>query len=963
VQVELTRSSPGPVLGNGGARVGTADMSHTDEATKGAQEPEELSAGGGEQGEGHIEQPAEQGYETASRTGSRLQDKVSVLVRPEPLVTLVVVVACVVFTLVQFQPSKLFLDTTITGGDTGAHVLLPWVAMHQLLPHFRLTGWSDTNYDGFEAVGFYFPMPTYMIVVLAQLIPYNIAFKLVTAAPMILMPVAGWLMGRIAKAPFPVPAVLAAATLPFIFGTEYSIYGGNIASTLAGEFSFGWSLAFTLVFFGIVMRGLRTGRFRAWGAVIFACVFLCHIFPTLFAAVGGVVLVLLYATRNHDWRGALRWFLPTMIVGGLLTAWWSFPYGIRLEQGYLTNMGYTRITTYLSTLFPAGDTWLFVMAGAGAALCVARRRRVGEFLAIMCALSAFAFRFMPQSVLWNARVLPFWFITLYLLAGLAVAEVYMVLVERCTNFTVTLRWAALPGPLLVLVLALIWVGLPLRIVPGEHINTSGAETWLGIKINNQSYVPGWITWNYSGYQSPSKTRGPEYRALIAEMEKLSKTYGCGNAMWEYEPEMNDYGTPDALMILPYWTNGCIGSMEGLYYESSATTPFHFMDASELSLQPSDPMVGIPYASSPDVALGVEHLQMFGVKYYLAISPTTQEQAAANPNLKLIAMLGPYMIDYSGSSSGPTGTFRRYWKIYLVLHSPRVRPLANQPVVMDGLRNASQTKWLSVMTGWYDNPNQWDTYLAAEGPKQWARVPFGSSEIPVKAEPAVKVTDVVERNASISFKVSRVGVPMLVSVSYFPNWQVSGATGPYRVSPNLMVVVPTSKRVQMWYGYTPVDYTAYVLTILALVGLIVLIRRPRVLIAAAERAGLGQGPGPEHNAFNVMKHWWDGSHGNPLSKDPIWGPNSGATAGPHAWGEQPAGSGPETYEQPGQQGDGEPGSPAGKGRAGPEAARASEAEVVGTHRAEPQAPEPEARGSTGPDDQSLGWQATGPAGAQ
>ena len=65
--------------------------------------------------------------------------------------------------------------------------------------------------------------------------------------------------------------------------------------------------------------------------------------------------------------------------------------------------------------------------------------------------------------------------------------------------------------------------------------------------------------------------------------------------------MNDYGTPDALTMLPYWTNGCIGSMEGLYYEASATTPFHFIDQSELSLQPSDPMVGLPYASAPDVS--------------------------------------------------------------------------------------------------------------------------------------------------------------------------------------------------------------------------------------------------------------------------------------------------------------------------------------------------------------------------
>ena len=47
-------------------------------------------------------------------------------------------------------------------------------------------------------------------------------------------------------------------------------------------------------------------------------------------------------------------------------------------------------------------------------------------------------------------------------------------------------------------------------------------------------------------------------------------------------------------------------------------------------------------------------------------------------------------------------------------------------------------------------------------------------------------------------------PVLVKVSYFPNWKVSGASGISRVTPNLMVVTPTSRHVSMHFGYTPVD---------------------------------------------------------------------------------------------------------------------------------------------------------------
>ena len=827
-------------------------MTHIDEEAAASAVEVRADEGHGGEAEAHIHYPPQRGQETLHRLGPWLASRFRPLAQPEAIATLVVVGVCVGFVFWQFQPSQLFKGTTISGGDTGAHVLLPWVAMHELLPDLRLTGWTSSNWDGFPAVTFYFPLPVYSIVVLSKIIfSYNIAFKLATAAPMIFMPVAGWLMGRLARAPFPIPAVLAVATLPYIFGQEYEIYGGNILSTLAGEFAFAWGLWFALVFLGLVMRGLQTGRCRALAAVALACCFMSHIDPAMFAGAGAIVLIVLYALRNRDWVGAFWWAAPTLVVGGLLAAWWALPFYARFP--YVTDMGYGRITTFISTLFPASDTWLFILAGVGAALSLSRRRRIGEFFTIVALLSALAFRYMPQSILWNARVLPFWFLSLYVLGALAVAEMYAMVAERATGFLVTLRTSLLPGPLVVLVLALLWVGFPLRILPGEKANAAGQVQFLGIPQKSESPIPSWVTWNYSGYQAGcrpgdpsacSKTRWPEYQKVVAELEAASKQYGCGNVMWEYNSTMNDYGTPDALTILPYWTNGCIGSMEGLYYEASATTPFHFINQSELSLQPSDPMVFpdalSPYASVPDVALGVQHLQMLGVKYYMAINTELQNQAAADPALKLISTFGPFPVNYASTNSGgPTGLQEQYWKLYLVLGAPRVHPLADQPVVMSGLNNASQPKWLQVMVPWYNDPSDWDVYLAATGPSDWKRVDYGTANPPVTPEPSTAVSDIVEHNASISFNVSRVGVPVVVTISYFPNWQVSGAKGVYRVSPNLMVVVPTSHHVRLWYGTTPIDYSGWVFTILAVAGLIVLVRRPQAALAAVRRPGLGQ----------------------------------------------------------------------------------------------------------------------------
>ena len=881
-------------LGGDGRQAREPRAAGPDHSAPGGGRPGSGSSGEGE-GEGSIFYPPQRGQEALAKFGAWLTRRSIALAQPEPLVTTVVVVACVVFTFWQFDPSLLFRNTTISGGDTGAHVLLPWVAQHELLPDLRLTGWTSSNWDGFPAVTFYFPLPVYSIVVAGKLIGYNVAFKLLTAAPMFLMPVAGWLMGRLARAPFPVPAVLAAATLPFLFGTEFSIYGGNIPSTLAGEFADGWSLWFALVFLGLVMSGLQTGRHRAWAAVMFACSFMSHIDPFLFAGAGAAVLIVIYGLRNHDWRGAFWWSVPTLVVGALLTAWWSLPFEWRFH--YVTDMGYGRITTYLTTLFPTADTWLFILAGMGAVLSVARRRRMGEFLAVMAVLAILAFRFMPQSILWNARVLPFWFLILYLLGGLALAELYAIMAERTTRYTVTLRAVLLPGPLVVLILSLIWVGFPLRVLPGEHQVAGGNYEFLGIPQKSQSYIPGWITWNYSGYQAGcgssgistpsdpaacSKSRWPEYTQIVAELDKLSRTYGCGPLMWEYESQMNDYGTPDALTILPYWTNGCIGSMEGLYYEASATTPFHFIDQSELSLSPSNPMVFPdnlnPYAGqaqgggpAPDVALGVEHLQMLGVKYYMALNTELQTQAAADPSLKLIATLGPFSVNYSGNTSGPQGVQQQYWKIYLVLGSSRAHPLADQPVVMEGLNNSSQAKYLKVMVNWYNDPSDWDVYLASSGPSNWVRVPYGDTTVPVKPEPVTSVSDIVEHNASVSFSVSRLGVPVVVTTSYFPNWQVSGAEGVYRVSPNLMVVVPTSHHVKLWYGTTPVDYAGWLLMIVALAGLVVLVRRPVAPVSAMLRPGFGRRLGLREIFAGEIKGTWPGAWalGAPPSVPPPW----------------------------------------------------------------------------------------------
>jgi hypothetical protein len=119
-----------------------------------------------------------------------------------------------------------------------------------------------------------------------------------------------------------------------------------------------------------------------------------------------------------------------------------------------------------------------------------------------------------------------------------------------------------------------------------------------------------------------------------------------------------------------------------------------------------------------------------------------------------------------------------------------------------------------------------------------------------ALPAVTVSTVVMGNEMVDFDVDQIGVPVLVKVSYFPNWQVAGGTGPYRIAPNLMVVIPTSKHVTMEFGRSTEDYLAYLLSFIGLILLFVFGRYIPITYRSADPFDPYPAPGPQWSPSNA-----------------------------------------------------------------------------------------------------------------
>ncbi len=239
-------------------------------------------------------------------------------------------------------------------------------------------------------------------------------------------------------------------------------------------------------------------------------------------------------------------------------------------------------------------------------------------------------------------MLPFYYLGLYLLAAIAVSEVARTIAQLAA------RDPERPGigiPIattgVALLASFVLVGLPLGRLPGgERDASDGSYRWLGLEVDQTSFVRSWAKWNYSGYIA--KDAYAEYRDVVQTMAELGETNGCGRTFWEYDAELNRYGTPMALMLLPHWTEGCIGSMEGLYFESSETTPYHFLLQSELSPAPSSAQRCLPYEGF-DIDRGVQHLQLLGVRYYMATSPEAIEAAESHPDLTEVAASGPWKV--------------------------------------------------------------------------------------------------------------------------------------------------------------------------------------------------------------------------------------------------------------------------------------------------------------------------------
>jgi len=688
----------------------------------------------------------------------------------ENIVDAAVLIAIMWFLVSYFKPEVMLSQTITAGGDTASHYYPAEYLRNVLLPEGRLVGWAPGWYGGMPMFQFYFIPPFLLMAVMSFMMPLQIAFKLVTALGTFILPLAAYACMRLMRFRFPAPALAAAFTLPFLFMEANSMWGGNIPSTLAGEFAYSLGLALTVLFFGTLHRAMeqpepRSVRMLLLNAALFTLITLSHLYTMLFAGLASAFfLVLPFVKRDKKMLANNFVYLLKMYgLAFMLAAFWLVPLFAKLE--WTTTYNYVWVLDWTKDVFPAVLQPFYLLAFVG--MYAFGMKRDGRVLFFGFAALAAVLLYLvahPIGVV-DIRFVPFLqFFPIFIAAAGAYAIVSLVSGKlgryKFGRFSLSNAAFMVIFLFLVAAAALWW--------------TNGHVTFIGY----------WIQWNYSGFEA--KTLWPQFSAVN---DFLKGGANDPRVVYEHSPDHNDAGTLRAFESLPLFSGS--STLEGLYMQSTPTSPFVFYIQSQISELCSCPLPG--YACTVfNSTKAAKRLEMFNVKQVIARTDKVKAELKSSNLYSFVQAFEPFEVYELLPGNGK----------YVIVP-------AYEPVVFD----ASDTGgWKRISYEWFKRDDLLDVPLIFSAVPDTglprARDLDLLPRIPINED--CNVSEVVTED-SVLFHTDCVGVPHIVKISYYPNWKAEGADGPYLVSPSFMLVVPREPYVWLYYGTTASDTAGMALT--------------------------------------------------------------------------------------------------------------------------------------------------------
>ncbi|HLE07676.1 MAG TPA: 6-pyruvoyl-tetrahydropterin synthase-related protein [archaeon] len=680
----------------------------------------------------------------------------------ENTVDIVILLAIFTFIISYFPPDLILLNTTTSGGDTGSDNYLAKFMSEELLPNGKIFGWSMGRWAGYPIFQFIFPLPYIMMALLSYVgIPLVVAFKIITVLPVFLIPAAAYLAMRWIGFKFPTPVVASALSVIFLFQEKNNVFGGNIPSMLAGEFSYALSMGFMILFLGFSYKKIQKGEFSLWMPALYFLTFFSHVVTAVAAGLGSIYFL---AKKNKE--GILKNFkiiFLTYFIAIFLIAFWLLPLVTNME--YTTKYGRDWGIT-LDSWFPK-EAIVFVLLGVYAlARGIESRDKKIMFLVFCFAATVFAFFNGELLFAVNIRYLPPAYFFLLMISAAAIGDI----ISRLAKVRLNLFFTALLVAVIILYAAKASIG----------------------------YTPGWVKWNYEGFEK--KADWPTFEKIN---KMLNGTDGRGYV--DLADVNNRIGTPRAFESLPYFAGR--NTLEGVYAQSTITSPFISYTQCEISHH----CAGIPTIGGKEHTTvynftdGVKHLKILNVKYLVATFNGLQADLGNSSEWEKIGDFNEWKVFRLNSISGS------------YVSVPKFKP--NLMRVEKDQRKIQSLEWWMNTTN-IEVPVVMQKEILPEDVSKFAGEISSLNEIKkTPLENNCIISGEKISSEEISFKTNCVGKPHIVSVSYFPNWHSEGGEEIYYVSPSLMLIFPKGENVKLAYSPNLLNLVGTAFTLLGILSLI------------------------------------------------------------------------------------------------------------------------------------------------
>lgn len=647
-----------------------------------------------------------------------------------------------------FEPS--------TGGDVGSH-FYPIYAMKESL---SIRPWSPGNLAGEPLLVHYFPLPFMIMAGLSLLLPAGLAFNWIYIISVFLIPFAIYYYLKKIKVPGYGAEFSFLLALIFIFNTSFTAWGGNLSSTLAGQFCHAYALVFFFMFLGVMNDEIRKKELISLrGAFLVSAIILSHAYIALSLPIAAVSILIV--ANDVPLKEGLKKIIFTGLFGTAISLWWIVP--------FLTNNAWT--TPYESSwmdslnLFSYFPLIFFIPSIAGSISLISllsnptgRAQLVKQSLKYIFALLVLV-------------VFYFFLIKIFPLIGLvdirAIPQVQLFI-----------------GIIIGILLGL-WLDLaPRRVRPYLEAFSLGL-VFVIIFIPAKSNVES-LRWNWSGWTS--KVGYTNFKKIN---DALRGNFSMPRVAFESSESTAQAGTSRAFEMLPYFSGRATN--ESLYMQATSFAPLVFYFEALLGKDKSCPYPQVP-CPEENLQRAIELMPFLGVKDLILVSPESKLKADGLADLENTLTAEP-------------------WGIYQLKKEVSLVEVSSGQIL-----EASPKDWKTQAINYtikYNKDAPWvyvDHWTSQEVKTKLKKEVSQIKE----CHPEVNLTWNL-----IKLKTDCPGIPHIIKTAFHPSFMSSSGDDLFLVLPGYTGIIPSVNDVELKFGQTADWYISRWISLLTILYIAVL----------------------------------------------------------------------------------------------------------------------------------------------